>query len=85
MLKNREDYGSWITFKFSLKDNYLKNLPTNVINSVPIDYYLMETFSGISGKSGNNFDSLMIPFRCVASDVSEKNQYSSGPVIFPLP
>jgi len=72
MLKDREDYGSWITFKFSLKDNYLKNLPTNVINSVPIDYYLMETFSGISGKSGNNFDSLMIPFRCVASDVAEK-------------
>lgn len=72
MLKEREDYGSWITFKFSLKDNYLKNLPTNVINSVPIDYYLMETFTGISSKTGNNFDSLMIPFRCVASDVSEK-------------
>lgn len=80
MLKEREDFASWITFKFSLKDNYLKNLPTNVINSVPIDYYLMETFTGISGKTGNNFDSLMVPFRCVASDVSSKKSilFKSG-------
>lgn len=72
MLKQRDNYASWITFKFNLRDNYLKNLPTNVINSVPIDYYLMETFSGASNNVKNNFDSLMIPFRCLASDVSQK-------------
>ncbi len=72
MIKKREDYGAWLTLKYSFKDNYLKNLPTNVINSVPIDYYLMETFTGVSNSRQNNFDSLMIPFRCLASDVQEK-------------
>jgi NTE family protein len=72
LIKQREDFASWITFKFNLRDNYLKNLPTNVINSVPIDYYLMETFTGASNLNNNNFDSLMIPFRCLASDVLNK-------------
>lgn len=72
MVKQRETYASWITFKFNLKDNYLKNLPTNVINSIPIDYYLMETFTGTSNNVNNNFDSLFVPFRCLASDVLHK-------------
>lgn len=72
MVKKREDYASWLTFKLNIKDHYLKNLPTNVINSIPIDYYLMETFTGVSNSVNNNFDSLFIPFRCVASDVQNK-------------
>lgn len=72
MIKKREDYASWLTFKYNFRDNYLKNLPTNVINSIPIDYYLMETFTGVSNRMHNNFDSLFIPFRCVAADVENK-------------
>lgn len=80
MIKQRDNYASWITFKFNLKDNYLKNLPTNVINSVPIDFYLMETFTGVSNNVKNNFDSLMVPFRCLASDVLSKKSvvFKSG-------
>ncbi len=77
LIKEREDFASWITFKFNLHDHYLKNLPTNMINSVPIDYYLMETFTGANHKVNNNFDSLMVPFRCVASDV-----LNNVPVVF---
>jgi NTE family protein len=72
MIKKREDFASWITLRYNFKDNYLKNLPTNFINSVPIDYYLMETFTGVCNKTKNNFDSLFIPFRCVAADVENK-------------
>ena len=72
MVKKRNDFAAWLTLKYNFNDNYLKNLPTNVINSVPIDYYLMETFSGVSNRFGNNFDSLMIPFRCVAADIENK-------------
>jgi NTE family protein len=43
-----------------------------VVNSVPIDYYLMELFAGVSNKVHNNFDSLLVPFRCVAADVESK-------------
>ena len=72
LVKQREDFASWYTFKINPKDPYLKNLPTNAINSIPIDYYLMETFSGVSNNLNNNFDSLLVPFRCVASDVESK-------------
>lgn len=77
LLKKRNDYASWLTFKLSLKKSLINDIPTNVINSVPIDYNLMETFCGVNALAGNNFDSLLIPFRCVASDVENKK-----PVIF---
>ncbi len=72
MIKKREDFASWLTLRYNFRDNYLKNLPTNFINSVPIDYYLMETFTGVSNRANNNFDSLLVPFRCVAADVENK-------------
>lgn len=72
MSKKREEFAGWVTFKYDLRDNFLKNLPTNVINSMPIDYYLMETFTGVSNKMHNNFDSLFVPYRCVAADIEFK-------------
>ena len=72
MIKKREDFAAWLTLRYNFRNNYLKNLPTNVINSVPIDYYLMETFTGASNNVHGNFDSLVMPFRCVASDVEKK-------------
>jgi NTE family protein len=72
-LKKRDEYASWQSFKVSLNTKFINNLPTNVINSVPIDYYLMETFAGVNAHAKNNFDSLMVPFRCIASDI-EKNE-----------
>jgi NTE family protein len=74
MIKKREEFAAWLTLKYDFRNDYLKNLPTNVINSVPIDYYLMETFTGVANKMHNNFDSLFVPFRCVASDVELKQQ-----------
>jgi NTE family protein len=72
LLKKREDYASWITFRLSLSTKFINNLPTNVINSIPIDYYLMETFCGANAFAKNNFDSLLVPFRCIASDIENK-------------
>lgn len=78
--KKRNTYGSWLTLRYDPKDEVLKNLPTNVINSIPIDYFLMETFAAAAAKSNYNFDSLFIPFRCVASDIKSKNSvvFKSG-------
>ncbi len=71
-LRKREDYASWKTLKLNLNNSLLANLATNLINSVPIDFYLMETFAPANAASKYNFDSLMIPFRCVASDIQNK-------------
>lgn len=71
-VRKRDDYASWIKLKVNLNNPFLTNLPTNWINSVPIDFFLMETFAAANAASGYNFDSLMIPFRCVASDIEKK-------------
>ncbi|MGE0568767.1 MAG: patatin-like phospholipase family protein [Bacteroidia bacterium] len=73
LFKKRETHGSWLTLKFDPNNHLLKNLPTNVINSIPIDYYLMEMFSPANIKAKGNFDSLFIPFRCLASDIETKS------------
>lgn len=71
-VKKRDDYAAWTTLKFNLNNPILANLPTNLINSVPIDYFLMELFASANAASNYNFDSLMIPFRCLASDIEKK-------------
>lgn len=71
-VRKRDDYASWRTLKLNLNNSLLSNLATNLVNSVPIDFYLMETFAPANAASHYNFDSLMIPFRCVASDIEKK-------------
>jgi len=71
-VRKRDDYASWRTLKLNLNNSLISNLATNLINSVPIDFYLMETFAPANAASRYNFDSLMVPFRCVASDIEKK-------------
>lgn len=80
LFKKRDDYASWLTLRYDFRNDYIKNLPTNFVNSVPIDYYMMETFTGISNHFKNNFDSLFVPFRCLASDIENKRSvvFKSG-------
>jgi NTE family protein len=71
-VRKRDDYASWRTLKLNLSGSLISNLATNLINSVPIDFYLMETFAPANAASNYNFDSLLVPFRCVASDIEKK-------------
>ncbi|MES2513327.1 MAG: patatin-like phospholipase family protein [Bacteroidota bacterium] len=71
-VRKRDDYASWRTLKLNLNNSLISNLATNLINSVPIDFYLMETFAPANAASHYNFDSLMVPFRCVASNIEKK-------------
>lgn len=49
-------------------------LPTNLISSVPIDMALTELFAPASAASGGDFDRLMVPFLCVASDMNARKK-----------
>jgi NTE family protein len=73
----KDDDASWITLKVSFDSSLVTNIPTNFINSVSIDYSMAEFFTRHSSASFGNFDSLFVPFRCVASDVEQKK-----PVVF---
>ena len=47
-------------------------LPASIINPIPMNFGVMELFSTYTAQCGGNFDKLMVPFRCVASDVSAR-------------
>jgi NTE family protein len=70
--KRKDETASWAAFKLSLDSTFTSNLPTNIISSIPIDFALMELTVKAASVAHNNFDSLMIPFRCLASDVEAK-------------
>ena len=78
--KKKEADASWINFKFSLDTMIKASLPTNFISPVPVDFGLMDFFAKPTATSQGNFDSLFIPFRCVASNITDKRQeiFNSG-------
>jgi NTE family protein len=66
---------SWITFRFSLDTTLITSIPTHLVSPLPIDFAIMKYFSGASSASGSKFDSLFVPFRCLAADIVEKKPY----------
>ena len=46
--------------------------PTNLISSTQIDLALIDLFAPATAASGGNFDRLMVPFLCVASDMNHR-------------
>jgi NTE family protein len=52
-------------------------LPSNLIATHQLDFAAMQLFSKAISAASYNFDSLFIPFRCVATDI-----YKKEPVIF---
>lgn len=55
------------------KDSILqKALPTNLLNPTFLDLKMMSLLGLIPKSSYNSFDSLFVPFRCVASDIVNK-------------
>lgn len=74
--KSKEETSDWISIRFNRsKDSVFKAvLPTNIMSPFPMDFSLMEMSSAASAACNYNFDSLFIPFRCVAADVANKKQ-----------
>lgn len=70
--KKKDDNASWISLKLSLDSTIETNLPTNLVSPAPIDFGLMESMAPASAAAKYDFDSLFIPFRCVAADIESK-------------
>jgi NTE family protein len=57
------------------KDSLLQRaLPTNFNSSAYLDFEMLDLLGTVSATRSNNFDSLFVPFRCVASDIVEKKE-----------
>ena len=48
-------------------------LPTNVVSPYLIDLAMNDLLAPASAAAGGNFDSLLIPFRCVASNMNDRS------------
>jgi NTE family protein len=70
--KRTDDNASWLSFKLSLDSAFESTLPTNLISPVAMDFGMMELTSAAAAATNYNFDSLFVPFRCVASDIEKK-------------
>ncbi len=75
-LKNPDD-ASWVSIKLQLDSILRTHLPSNVINPAEIDFVLMDKMASPSAIANYDFDSLLVPFRCVAADITAKK-----PVVF---
>ena len=68
---------SLINLKFDLDTSLQASLPTNLRSPVLMDFEQMKSFAGASAVSGYDMDSLFVPYRCVASDITAQR-----PVVF---
>ncbi|HDZ41013.1 MAG TPA: hypothetical protein ENH59_04970 [Bacteroidetes bacterium] len=76
--KNNEPNSAMIDIDLKFDEEKTEaGLPSHLISSAVIDFAIMQLTCGETAAAENNFDSLMIPFRCVAADIYEKK-----PVIF---
>lgn len=68
---------SWLELRLEKKDDKITLLPpTNIIPEEQMDFAFMELLAATNAACNNQFDSLMVPFFSVATDV-----YSNKPVI----
>jgi NTE family protein len=78
--KNRE-VPDILSIHFSFKDSVrIIPLQANIVNATPMNLGFLEMFSGSTAACKGDFDKLMVPFRCVASDVYNKKEivFSKG-------
>ncbi len=60
---------SWVNMNINFKKKFTTVLPTNLISPYEIDYHFMRLLSPANAVGKSNFDSLMVPFRCVVADI----------------
>lgn len=79
--KRNAEVPELLNLHIDIKDTIrLVKPPLQLINPIPMNIGFLEIFSTSTAACRNNFDSLMVPFRCVASDVYNKKQiiFSDG-------
>ena len=71
---------SLISLKLDLDTMLQYSLPTNLRKPVLIDYEQMRSYGPVSALAGYNMDSLFVPYRCVASDITDQRSvvFSKG-------
>ena len=73
--KEHYNGAAMVKLRFSKDLSIPLSLPTNLVAPSSVDYQLMQIFAGANSAAKGNFDSLFVPFRCVAADIDRKEEY----------
>lgn len=72
--KRKDPDAGGFSFKFSIDSIFKASIPTNIVSPYSMDFTLMEQTAAPSAAARYNYDSLMIPFRCVAADIEDQKE-----------
>lgn len=72
LLRARTADPSMLNINFAKDSIFVKSLPTNFLTPAYLDFETMRIIGHTGAAVGNDFDSLFVPFRCVASDIYKK-------------
>jgi NTE family protein len=75
--KNLEADASRIKLQYSMGSKQADrslSIPVSVVKPYYMDFAIMKNFAPASATAGSDFDSLFVPFRCVAADVSKNEE-----------
>lgn len=75
----REPSPAWANINLSFRDSTGNDIasqiiPSSLINPIPMNMEFLRLFTKYSSQCEMNFDKLMVPFRCVTSDVYHKHK-----------
>jgi len=70
--KEHSTDGSWLQMKVDVDTSLQASLPTNLRSPALMDFEQMRSLAPVAAVSNYDMDSLFIPFRCVASDITNK-------------
>lgn len=78
--KKGDPDASMIGLKIDPDTFFLRTIPAYIVSPIQMDMEMMEAVSSSIAKAGYDFDSLYVPFRCVASDIVLKEEvvFKSG-------
>ena len=70
---------AWASVNINFKDTVSGSLtnqiiPTSLISPLPMNIEFLELYAPYTSQCGQDFDRLMVPFRCVTSDVYHKHK-----------
>lgn len=67
--QHQEPNASFLKLPFYIKNGLRFDLPFKIYDLQYVDFKMMTAFAGTVAAANCSFDSLMIPYRCVASDI----------------
>lgn len=74
--KKDNQNAAWTSVKLKYNEQRITpRLPTNIVSPYEMDFQFMQIFAESGAVAGYDFDKLLVPFRCVASDIAANRPF----------